>query len=159
MQAIAYLMCLMAYLGLMAAVLAVAGWLLCFVPSKRRLALSLGGAALLSLPGMLAFQFVCGIGLGILLALSFAFYAVAQPPDSVQWAIGIPLIVIMLASLAGASTLGCYAGARIGWLVGGGAPFTANRMERKLVQALQELRREVGDLPSGVASRILKNRR
>jgi hypothetical protein len=130
-----YVMCLLAYFLLMAAGLAVAG-VLFLVPSRRRLALRLGFAVLMSLPGMLACQFVVGIGLVVLLVATLGYYAAAHPPESVQWAIGIPTILIMVGSLASASILGCYAGARIGWLVGGGPPFKANVVEKKLVEAV-----------------------
>lgn len=129
----AYVMCLVAYLALMVVALAVCAPLF-LVLSKRRLALQLCLAILASLPGILAFQFVVGIPLGVLLAAVLGFYAAFHPPEWVQWAVGIPTIVIMLLSLAAASLLGCYTGSRIGWQRGGGTPFTEAIAEQKIVR-------------------------
>ena len=129
----AYMQCLIAYLVLMAVALAVCA-LLFLMPSKRRLALRLCLAILASLPGILAFQFVVGIPLVLLLAAVWGFDAVFHPPDWAQWAVGLPAIVIMFISLAGASLLGCYTGSRIGWQIGGGTPISAAIAEQKIVR-------------------------
>jgi hypothetical protein len=129
----AYVMCLMAYLAamLIALVLCIPLFL---VPSKRRLALRLSLAILASLPGLLVFQFVVGLALGVLLLAVLSFYAVFHPPDWVQWIVGIPTILIMFVSLVAASLWGCYTGGRIGWDMGGGKPFRTTIKQQKVVQ-------------------------
>ena len=129
----AYVMCLTAYLAVMAAALVVSA-LLFLVPSKRRLALRLCSAIFASLPGILAFQFVVGVPLAVLLAAVLGFYAVFHPSESVQWAVGIPTILIMFVSLVAASVSGCYTGGRIGWQIAGGTPFRAAVAEQRSVQ-------------------------
>jgi hypothetical protein len=120
----AYVICLMAYLALMAVGLAIS-LLLFLVPSKRRLAIRLCLAILASLPGILLFQFVVGIPVGALVALVSGCYSAFHPPDWLQWVIGIPTILIIFISLAAASFLGCYTGGRIGWQAGAGMPVKA----------------------------------
>ena len=129
----AYVMCLMAYLALMVVGLAVCV-LLFLVPSKRRFALRLCLAILGSLPGILVFQFVVGIPLGILLAIVLGFYAAFHPPDWVQWTVGIPTILIMFVSLAAASLLGCYTGSQIGWQTGAGVSLRAAIAEQRVIR-------------------------
>lgn len=129
----AYIECLIAYLALMAAALAACA-LLFLMPSKRRLAVRLCLAVLASLPGVLAFQFVAGIPLLLLLAAVWGLYAVFHSPDWAQWAVGLPTIAIMFILLAGASLLGCYTGGRIGWQIGGGTPFRTAIVEQKIVR-------------------------
>jgi hypothetical protein len=123
----------MAYLVVMAAVL-VASALLVLLPSKRRLALRLCLATFLSLPGVLAFQLVVGILLGILLAAVLGFEAVFHPPEWVRYVVGIPTILVMFVSLATASLVGCYTGARIGWQIGGGTPVRIAISEQEAVR-------------------------
>jgi hypothetical protein len=125
-------MCLMMYLAVMAATL-LASALLFLVPSRRRLAVRLCSATLASLPGILAFQFVVGIPLGVLLAAVTAIEA-AFPSDSVRWAVGLPTIVIMFILLVAASVSGCYTGGRIGWQIAGGTPFRAAIAEQRIVR-------------------------
>ena len=129
----AYIMCLTVYLAAMATALVVSALLFLF-PSKRRLALRLCSAILASLPGILAFQFVVGIPLAALLAAVLGFYAVFHPSESVQWAVGIPTILIIFVSLVAASVTGCYTGSRIGWQIAGGTSFRAAVAEQRSVQ-------------------------
>ena len=117
-----YVMCLMAYLTAMAIGL-VLSFLLFLIPSKRRLAWRYCLAIIVSLPGVFAFQFVVGIFCGVLLAAVLAIYAIFHPPESVQWVIGLPTVLITFASFTAASFLGCYTGGRIGWQLAGGTPF------------------------------------
>ena len=128
----AYAMCLMMYLGVMVAAL-ITSALLFLVPSKRRLALRLCSAILASLPGILAFQFVVGIPLGVLLAALMGIEAVF-PSDSVRWTVGLPTILIMFASLVAVSLSGCYTGGRIGWQIAGGTPFRVAVAEQKIIR-------------------------
>jgi hypothetical protein len=121
----AYVMCLMAYLGLMALGLAACIFLFFLVPSKCRLAMRLGLAILGSLPGIIVFQFIVCIPLGLLLAIVLGFYSAFHPPDWVQWIIGIPTILVLLVSLLAASFLGCCTGGWIGWQMGGGRSLKA----------------------------------
>jgi hypothetical protein len=139
----AYVMCLMAYLALMAVGLAVCVVLL-LVPSKRRLALRLCLAILGSLPGILAFQFFVGIPLGVLLAIVLGFYSAFHPPDWVQWVVGIPTILIIFVSLATASLLGCYTGGRIGWQTGGGVSLRSAITEQRIIRYVLSLFRKRG---------------
>ncbi|MFZ0826010.1 MAG: hypothetical protein WAO02_01175 [Verrucomicrobiia bacterium] len=129
----AYVMCLMAYLALMVVGLAVCV-LLCLMPSKRRLALRLCLAILGSLPGILAFQFIVGVPLGILLAIVLGFYSAFHPPDWVQGVVGIPTILIMFVTLAAASLLGCYTGGRIGWQTGAGVSLRLAITEQRVIR-------------------------
>jgi hypothetical protein len=119
--AFAYAMCLMLYIMGMGVGLAVCLALLLF-PSMRRTAIRLAAAIVASLPGVLFFQLVVAIPLGILLALVFGFDALFHTPDSVQWVIGIPIIIMFLKLLA-ASLLGCYTGGHIAWRLTGFSPF------------------------------------
>ena len=128
-----YATCLMAYLALMAVGLVLSAFLF-LVPSKRRLALRLCLGILASLPAMLVFQIAAGIVLGALLAAVLEFYALFHPPESVQWSVDIPTILIMFVSFAAASFGGCYTGAQIGWQTGGGAPFRVAFSEQKAVR-------------------------
>ena len=129
----AYILCLMAYVALMAAGLAVCGFLF-LVPSQRRLALRLCLAILGSLPGILAFQFLVGIPLGLLLALVLGFDSTFHPSDWVQLIVGIPTLLIMFVSLAAASLLGCYTGGRIGWQIGAGRSVRAATAEQQVIR-------------------------
>jgi uncharacterized membrane protein YedE/YeeE len=91
-------------------------------------------AILGSLPGILAFQIAVGIPLSLLLAAVLGFYAVFHLSESVQWAIGIPAILVAFVSLLAASVGGCYTGARIGWLIAGGTPCRAAIAEQKIIR-------------------------
>lgn len=129
----AYVICLMAYLALMVVGLAVCV-LLFLVPSKRSLALRLCLTIIFSLPGMLVFQFIVGIPLGVMLALVLEFYSSSHPPDWVEWVIGIPTILIVFVSMAAASLLGCYTGGRIGWQTGAGVSLKSAIAEQRIIR-------------------------
>jgi len=120
----AYAMCLMLYIVGMGVGLLVCAVLMLF-PSVRRTALRLAAAIVASLPGVLLFQFVVAIPLGILLGAVLGFYALVHPPDSVRWFIGIPTILIMFLTVLAASVLGCYTGGHIAWRLAGSTPFRA----------------------------------
>ena len=126
-------MFLMAYLALMAAGLAVCVLLLA-VPSKRRLALRFGVAILGSLPGILAFQVVVAIPLGILLAIVWGFHSAFHPPGWFGWLVDLPTILILLVSVAAASLLGCYTGGCIGWQIGAGMSIRKAIAEQKVIR-------------------------
>jgi hypothetical protein len=143
----AYVMCLMAYLALMAVGLAVCV-VLFLVPSKRRLSLRLGLAILVSLPGILVFQFIVGIPLGVLLVIVLGFYSAFHPPDWVQWVVGISTIIIMFVSLAAASLLGCYTGGQIGWQTGAGVSLRSAIAEQKIIRHVLSWVRKCGGITS-----------
>ncbi len=70
--------------------------------------------------------------LGLVQLVYFAFdYA-----DSVRWAIGIPVIVLMFFSLAAASIYGSYAGAKVAWEVTGGKPLKMALAELMISQRI-----------------------
>src|SRR5271169_5656871 len=101
-------MCLTCYVVVMIVAFVMCAPLL-LIPSKRRLGLQLCLAILASLPGVLAFQFVMAIPLGILLLCATGMHMAFSPPgppDWVQWAIGIPIILVMFVSMAGGSLWG-----------------------------------------------------
>ncbi len=117
-----YAMCLMLYLIAMGIGLAACLVLLKF-PSMRRTALRLAAEIIASLPGVLLFQLVVAIPLGILLGAVLGFYAPVHPPDSVQWLIGISTILIMFVTILAATLLGCYTGGHVAWRLAGSVPF------------------------------------
>ena len=55
-------------------------------------------------------------------------------PEWVQWVVGILSILVMFVSLATASLLGCYTGARIGWQIGAGVSLRAAITERRIIR-------------------------
>ena len=120
----AYAMCLMLYLVGMVAALCVCAVLLLF-PSTRQFALRFAAAVVGSLPGILLFQFVVAIPLGVLLALVLGSYSLFHLSDTMHWIIGIPTIIIMFLGVLGASLLGCYTGGHIAWRL---AAFTSWRV-------------------------------
>ena len=136
----AYAMCLMLYIIGMGIGLAVCLVLLPF-PSMRRTALRLAAAIIASLPGVLLFQFVVAIPLGILLGAVLGFYALVHPPDSLQWVIGIPTILIMFLSIAAASLLGCYTGGHVAWRLAGSTPFRVAIVEEPVFRFISRLLR------------------
>ncbi len=89
-----YALCLAAYLvAMVCGLLACA--LLLFVPSQRRTALKVCLAIIASLPGILLFQFVVGIPIGLLLATILACYEIFQPSDPIRGLVGIPTILVI----------------------------------------------------------------
>ena len=118
----AYAMCLMLYLAGMVIALVLCAVLLLF-PSTRRFAIRFAAAVVGSLPGVLLFQFVVAIPLGVLLAVVLESYTLFHASDTAQWIIGIPTIIIMFVSVLGASLLGCYTGGHIGWRLATPAPW------------------------------------
>jgi len=117
----AYAMCLMLYLAGMVVALVFCAVLLLF-PSTRRFALRFAAAVVGSLPGVLLFQFVIAIPLGVLLAVVLWSYSLFHSPDTARWFIGIPTILIMFVSVSAASLLGCYTGGHIGWRLAASTP-------------------------------------
>ena len=134
-----YAMCFAAYLFAMMIALVVCA-LLFLVPSQRRLASQMCLAILGSLPGVLVFQFFVAIPLSVLLAAVLGFDAAVHPPESVQWLIGIPTIIIMFVSVTAASLAGCYTGGRIGWQLGAGTPLRSAVSGQKLFRWISSLR-------------------
>jgi hypothetical protein len=135
MAILAYGMCLMVYLALIA--VSIVCWAPLFlVPSKRRLALQWSLAIVASLPGILAFQFVTGLLIVVLSLVVRTFCAVfhPHPPDWVQPVVSIPVVLIILILFTVASFWGCYTGGRIGWEIGGGKPFKTAISEQKIVR-------------------------
>jgi hypothetical protein len=126
-----YAMCLAAYLAAMAVGLVLSA-VLFLVPSTRRLALRLCLAIIGSLPGILLFQFVIGVPLAVLLGIVLAFDAVFNPPDVVQWFVGLPTILVMFVSVTAASFAGCYTGGSVGWEIGGGTPLRVALSQQKV---------------------------
>jgi hypothetical protein len=129
----AYSMCLIAYLALMAS-----GMTLCvpllWMPSKRHLFRPLALAILGSLPGVLVGQFLVGIPLGVLVGAVLGFYAIVDPPEWVQWSVGLPTLFLVFATVVGASLVGGYSGGRMGWEIGRGTVFTEALCRRKIVR-------------------------
>jgi hypothetical protein len=124
-------MCLAAYLFAMVVGLVVAAMLL-LVPSQRRTGWRLCLAIILSLPGILLFQFVVGLPIGLLLGTVLGSYEVFHPSDTIRWIVGIPTILVIFVSFTAASIAGCYTGASVGWLVGGGIPIRVALSQQKI---------------------------
>lgn len=111
---IAYAMCLMLYLVGMVAALFVCIVLVLF-PSTRQFALRFAAAVVGSLPGILLFQFVVAIPLGVLLSAVSGLEVFLHLSDTVRWIVSVPMVIIMFVSVLAASLLGCYTGGHIGW--------------------------------------------
>jgi hypothetical protein len=92
-------------------------------PSTRRFAIRFAAAVIGSLPGVLLFQFVVAIPLGVLLAVVLGSYSLFHASDTAQWIVGIPTIIIMFVSVLAASLLGCYTGGHIGWRLATSVPW------------------------------------
>jgi hypothetical protein len=115
-------MCLALYLAGMVVALVLCGVLLLF-PSTRRFAIRFAAAVVGSLPGVLLFQFVVAIPLGVLLAVVLGSYSLFHASDTAQWIVGIPTIIIMFVSILAASLLGCYTGGHIAWRLAAFTPW------------------------------------
>jgi hypothetical protein len=100
--------------------------------SQRRIGVRLCLAIIASLPGILLFQFIAGIPIGLLLATVLASYEVFGSSDTIRWIIGLPTILLIFVAFTAASVAGCYTGASVGWLVGGGTPVRMALSQQKI---------------------------
>ena len=134
----AYAMCLALYLMTMGVGLVICLVLL-LIPSMRHTALKLGAAIIASLPGVLLFQFIVAIPLGILLGLVLGFYALVHPSDMVQWIVGIPTLIILFITILAASLAGCYTGGHIAWRLADFTPFRVVIAEEPVIRFASRL--------------------
>lgn len=118
----AYIIGLMMYAVVSAAVLVVAGGLALFA-STRLIGFRIAAGTLFSLPGMLIFQFISFPFVVLTILIAGAFFAFLEPNEALQAMIGVPILLLSVALFAVGSAYGIFFGYRNAWLICGGTPW------------------------------------